>query len=182
MSPPGSTTPPRTHVAVMDLPPPEPKRGFPAALITVLVAIGMVAVLAVLYLYVLPNKNTVATNGPAAQSQASSAQIATPLKPVHPLAKHLEITGLRLTDDDRQRTQVQFVIVNHSAADLPPLNMQITLKEAGGKIIYEFPFAVPSLGPYESKDFTTPLKTQLKGYELPDWQFLRAAFEISSAQ
>lgn len=179
---PPSTPPPQKHVAVMDLPPapPEPKRGFPAALITLMVAIGMIALLAFLYLYVLPNKNTEATNSPAPQGQTSGAQ--TPAKSVHPLAKHLEITGLRLTEDERQRTQIQFVIVNHSAADLPPLNMQISLKDASGKLIYEFPYAVPSLGPYESKDFTTPLKTQLKAYELPDWQFLRASLQINSAQ
>ena len=65
------------------------------------------------------------------------------------------------------------------AADLPELKMQITVK-AAGKPLFDFPFTVSSLGPYESKDFSAPVQTTLKGYELPDWQFLKADFEITS--
>jgi hypothetical protein len=31
-----------------------------------------------------------------------------------------------------------------------------------------------SMEPYASKEFTAPLSTDKKAYELPDWQFLRA--------
>jgi hypothetical protein len=39
---------------------------------------------------------------------------------------------------------------------------------------------VASLGPQENKDVTVTVPTKLRLYELPDWQFLRAQFEITS--
>ena len=32
--------------------------------------------------------------------------------------------------------------------------------------------------PYEAKDMTIPVKTALRAYELPDWQFITATFQI----
>jgi hypothetical protein len=103
----------------------------------------------------------------------------TAAKKAHPLAKFLEVTGVRWSEDAKQKAKVQFIVVNHSAADLPELKMQITVK-AGDKPLFEFPFTVPSLGPYESNDFSAPVQTTLKEYELPDWQFLKVDFEITS--
>jgi hypothetical protein len=39
---------------------------------------------------------------------------------------------------------------------------------------------VAALGPYEAKEVETTVKSALRAYELPDWQFLRAEFEITS--
>ena len=43
-----------------------------------------------------------------------------------------------------------------------------------------FSFKIPLLGPYESKELKAPVDTKLRVYELPDWQFLRADFQITS--
>jgi hypothetical protein len=39
---------------------------------------------------------------------------------------------------------------------------------------------VPGLGPEESKAVEATTETKLRVYELPDWQFIRAFFEITS--
>jgi hypothetical protein len=149
-----------------------------------LIAVGFAAVLAgvlfLLYTYVLPRKSDAAsTSGAPASSTPAPVTQGAAARKAHPLAKFLEITGVRFTEDAKQKGKVQFIVVNHSAADLPELKMQITLK-AAGKPLFDFPFTVSSLGPYESKDFSAPIRTELKGYELPDWQFLKADFDITS--
>lgn len=97
--------------------------------------------------------------------------------PVHPLAKYIEISGVRIIEDRRGQAKIAYLIVNHSPADLPELQAQITLN-AGGKDMFTFPATIPSIGPYEAKDLTTTVKTQLKPYELPDWQVVKPAVRI----
>jgi hypothetical protein len=90
--------------------------------------------------------------------------------------KNVELTGLRLTEDDKQKAMVQCVVVNHSGADLGDISARVDLKAVTSKEqepVGTFSFKV-SLGPYESKDLKAPLTTKLRVYELPDWQFLRA--------
>ncbi len=101
----------------------------------------------------------------------------------NPIARHLEITGLRLTEDTRQRASIQFLVVNHSGADLGDFAAAVDLvavttdrqREPVGKFSFK-----TSLGPYESREMKAPVETRLRVYELPDWQFLRAEFRITS--
>ena len=99
----------------------------------------------------------------------------------HPLAKYVEIAGLRVMEDNRGQVKIGYIVVNHSPADLPDLRAQITLS-AAGKPVFEFPTTIPSIGPYESKDLTATVKTNLRPYELPDWQALKPTFVIKSEQ
>jgi hypothetical protein len=96
----------------------------------------------------------------------------------HPLAKYVEVTGVRLTDEKRKR-YCRLLVVNHSSADLPDLHMNVRVVAADKEIV-DFPVTVPSLGPYESRDVVTEVKVGLKPYEMPDWQMTRASFEITS--
>ena len=50
------------------------------------------------------------------------------------------------------------VVINHSGADLPELKLTVRVK-SDKKEIYSFPFTLPSIGPFESKDFSVPMKT-----------------------
>ncbi len=146
------------------------------ALVTALVALAMVAVLAGAY-FLLGNKRSSAA-APVASGNSTAPK---PLsKSTHPLAKYLELAGLRVTEGSRGGLDLHFIVVNHSAADLPELKMNVKVF-SDKKDIYDFPFTVSSIGPFESKDFSVPMKTNLKPYELPDWQFLRADFDITSA-
>jgi len=50
----------------------------------------------------------------------------------------------------------------------------------GDEPITEFEAKIPALGPQETKDVTAAAATKLRLYELPDWQFLRADFDVIS--
>lgn len=162
---------------------PARERGIHPWVMMLLAAAGIVALLAVLYLYVLPKRQAPSTTQQPAASTEQQAQTAAPAaapKTVHPYAKFLEVTGLRVNEDNKQRAQLQFIVVNHSAAELPEMRLEITVQSAG-KSLFDFPYTLPSLGPYETKEGTATLKTDLKPYEMPDWQFLKASFDITSA-
>lgn len=137
-------------------------------------ALGIVALLGLLYFYVLPRKPAETAASPAPVQNAAAPQNR------HPLAKHLEIVGVRIVESSGVSARIQFLVVNHSAADLPDMTMNVTLK-AGDRTLFTFPATLPSLGPYEYRELTTSVKTELKPYEMPDWQVLRPEFQLTSA-
>ncbi len=102
------------------------------------------------------------------------------------LLKFLEVTGLRLMEDDGRRIQLQFLVVNHSQAPLTDVGGTIALRpstaEPGAETLGTVAFRIPSLGPYASCELRAPLETKLRVYELPDWQYLRADLAITSPQ
>lgn len=147
------------------------------ALVALCSAVGIVALLAVLYLFVLPRRSA-RTSSVAMENAAVPGTAAAP---AHPLAKYIEVTGLRVMEGRAGQAKIAFVAVNHSPADLPDLSAQLTLA-GGGKEMFDFPVKIPSMGPYETKDITTAVKTNLKPYELPDWQTLRPTLRIISEQ
>jgi hypothetical protein len=102
----------------------------------------------------------------------------------HPLAKYIELAGFRLAESKPGELDVKFVAINHSEADLGDLDLTIRLKTTASKPddppVAEFQAKVPSLGPLEIRDIGAKLKTKLRIYELPDWQFMRAEFDITS--
>ena len=115
-----------------------------------------------------------------AAAPSQTAQIAAaetvPTTQSNPELKDLELIGFRLTEDDKQKPFVQFVVVNHSGADLGQLSLKGDLKgiaNRGMQTVGSFEFTTP-LNAYESKEVKVPLETKLRVYELPDWQFLRA--------
>jgi len=102
----------------------------------------------------------------------------------HPLAKYLELSGYRLTENGVGKLTVKFVVVNHSEADIGDLTLKVRLVTTAAKPedppITEFEAKVPALGPQEIKDVSATATTKLRIYELPDWQFIRAEVEILS--
>jgi hypothetical protein len=110
---------------------------------------------------------------------------AIPLKK-HPLAKYVELSGFRLAEASGGKLKIKFVVVNHSEADIGDLGVKVRLTTSTAKPedppIAEFETKVPSLGPEEIQDVTATVSTKLRLYELPDWQFIKAEFEITSPQ
>ena len=102
----------------------------------------------------------------------------------HRLTPYIEVTGLRLSEDAKQNAFIQFVVVNHWPAEIGDLAGAVNLKAVTAKgeqrPVGSFSFKIPLLGPYESKDLGVPVDTKLRVYELPDWQFLRADFQLTS--
>jgi hypothetical protein len=122
---------------------------------------------------------------PEAAKQAT-IEIAGPATTVskHPLAKYIELAGFRLTESKAGQLDVKFVAVNHSEAELGELRLNIRLRTTAAKTedppVAEFQATVPALSPLEIHDVSAKAATKLRIYELPDWQFLRAEFEITS--
>lgn len=77
---------------------------------------------------------------------------------------------------------MKFAAINHSQADLGDLVVKVRMVTVDAKPtdppVVEFETKISSLGPLETKDVTASTSTTLRLYELPDWQFLRAQFEI----
>ena len=110
---------------------------------------------------------------------------AVPMKK-HPLAKYVELVGFRLSEAGGGKLRVKFAVVNHSEADIGDLGVRVLLTTSSAKPddapIGVFDVKVPALGPQEIQDVSATVATKLRVYELPDWQFLKAEFEITSPQ
>jgi hypothetical protein len=177
-APPSAAPPvqPRRHV--------QSKPSVPGWLIALLVALVLVGAGAGAYFYLLPSSQSKSAPTAAASPFESPASAPSPAAKAHPFAKFIEIAGFRITEDARQKAQIRYLVVNHSGAELPDLTLTITLKTSTAKPedkpLAVFPAKAVRLGPYESRDLEASVKTELRAYELPDWQFLRAEFEITS--
>jgi hypothetical protein len=156
--------------------PPTNSHHVPNWAITLVVSVALISLCVLLYLATRPSK-------PAAQSTEKTAAASSAVKR-HPLSKHIEVTGIRINEDAAQKAQVEFLVVNHSGADIADLGGTLTLKPRGAKPenapLASFEFKVPSIGPYQSKELKTTVRSNMRAYELPDWQFLEADLEITS--
>jgi hypothetical protein len=92
----------------------------------------------------------------------------------HPLARHIEVAGLRMSEKSGGKLSVRMVVINHSQADISDLGLELSTPAC------TLPVKVGSLGPEESKDITAECTTTLRVYELPDWQFVRPSFKITA--
>lgn len=160
------------------------RRGLPGWLVTLLVAGGLFVVGAAGFYYGLPAWKTWRDTAGSPASAETPAEAFSSQSGKPRLAKFIEVTGFRITEDSRRRTQLQFLVVNHSAADIAGLEGSVWLRSASAKPgeapLASFPLKIPSIGPYESREVTTQIETKLRAYELPDWQYLRADLEITA--
>jgi hypothetical protein len=102
----------------------------------------------------------------------------------HPLAKFIELSGFRLAESTGGKLKVKFSAINHSDADLEEMQVHVRLItnvfKPGDAPVCEFDAKIPGLGPQEDRDVLTTSITKLHVYEIPDWQYLRADFDITS--
>lgn len=102
----------------------------------------------------------------------------------HPLDKYIELAGFRLSESGAGKLKVKFAAINHSEADLGELTVKVRLVTSAAKQgdppITEFEAKIPALGPEETQTISATANTKLRLYELPDWQYLRADFDITS--
>ena len=100
------------------------------------------------------------------------------------LAKYVEMAGFRLTESKQGKLNVRFSVINHSDADITNLGLDVRLKPTTAKPedppFCQFPVKVATLGPQDVANATGECTTTLRVYELPDWQFIRANFTITS--
>lgn len=189
MAPPASVTVP-SSAPVVPMPRPvaypqgQPKGGLPSWLVAAGVAALLVLVLAGGYLVLLPkmrNGQTTAAPQPAPavtlESPRTAQPAATPPTPTGSrLGKYIEVVGIRIVEENK-RTMVKFLLVNHAAAELTDVNGMVEIHPSkGGAMVGRVEVKIPSMEPYESREFNASLNTNLRAYEIPDWQFLRGQF------
>jgi hypothetical protein len=157
------------------VPPGQRRPAFPVWLLSLLIAVALIGAGAAFLLLRSP-KSADAPSRPAAVLETPSAP-SSAAAPASAVAKNLELTGFRLTEDSKQKAVLQFLVVNHSAADLGDVGAKVNLSalttQQRLQPVGTFVFRA-TLGPYESKELKVPVDTKLRVYELPDWQFLRA--------
>jgi hypothetical protein len=159
-------------------PPPAARAGLPTWLLTILFAFAFFGLVAGVYWIVgaargAGTKPTAAVESPAAKPNAKTS----------PYQKYIEIGGVRFLTDPKKKTEVRFVITNHSNADLLGLAGNVTVwgrtrnseEDAAGSFTFN-----TDLKAYESKELTAPLNTKLKIYELPDWQNVSTDVQITA--
>jgi hypothetical protein len=123
--------------------------------------------------------------------ETKPAKVASPYGPgpastssKNPLAKFIELAGFRLSEKGGSKLQIKFSAVNHSDADLEEIQVHVrlltTAAKPGDEPVAEFDAKIPALGPQEDHDVLATTSTKLRVYEMPDWQFLRADFDITS--
>ncbi len=101
----------------------------------------------------------------------------------HPLAKQIEVTGIRIREPKPGQAEVKMLVVNHSAADIADLRMTVSLIARGTeKEVATFPITVKRLGAFESTEASAKIKVALRAYELPDWQFLEAKLFVQALE
>lgn len=130
----------------------------------------------------------------SSSSPNKQAQPAAPAIPAHyvatntsnPVAKYVELVGFRINEMSPGHLEIQFGVVNHSEADIGDVKMTVNLGTTAAKPgeppLITFPATVSKLGPSELKNVAVQVPTKLRVYELPDWQFLKADFQITEPQ
>ncbi len=166
---------------------PAPRQAMPAWLMTIIFALAFGGLVGGAYYAIQLMRGP--RDSPAASVQAEkapAAEVGASAKGPHPLLKHIEIVGIRINEDAKKKTQVRFVIVNHSGAEITDLSGRVHLiartAKAGEAPVGTLTLKTPSLGPYESKEVSAALDTNLRAYELPDWQNVSVQVEITSPQ
>jgi hypothetical protein len=122
---------------------------------------------------------------PTADSKQGTIEISGPATTVkHPYAKYIELAGFRLVESKPGEVEVKIAVVNHSEADLGDLDFNIRLRTSTSKPedppVGTLQVKVAGLGPLEIRDVSAKIPSKLRVYELPDWQFLRGDFDITS--
>jgi hypothetical protein len=101
----------------------------------------------------------------------------------NPVAKYIELVGFRIIEKTPGKLNVEFGVVNHSEADIGDVAMTVNLRATTAKPddppLFSFDAKVPGLGPQDLKEVTVTLPSKMRVYELPDWQFIKADFQIT---
>ena len=155
------------------------KRGLPGWLVSLAVMFGLLAGGAAAVLYLLPASHSTAD----AKTTAPAETTAVVTEASHPLAQSLEVTGIRFVIDLNKKSEIHYLVVNHSPNEMSDMTVFVKVRAANSKPgsppLCQFSFRSTGLGPFESKEMTSPIEKVLKPVALPDWHDLRAEVQIA---
>jgi hypothetical protein len=165
---------------------PRKRVGIPAWTVSVVVATALFLGAGSLLQFITGNRDAKAAAPATQKSQPSTTTPAAPVSEPHPFARYIEVTGLRVVADLNHKSQVHYVVVNHSSAQLSNLAVHIAVRSvsdpASAGPLFTVSTVVPSLGPYQSKEIRTDLDSELRSSVLPDWENLRTEVRVGSQQ
>jgi hypothetical protein len=119
----------------------------------------------------------------AASETKAGLETAAGARNAHPLSKQIEVAGFRLRMPKPGQAEVQMLVVNHSAAEIAGLSMDVVLMAKGtSKEIAVLPVTVKRLSPFGSAEVTAKGKTLVSAIDLPDWQFLEARVVVQGTE
>lgn len=153
------------------------KAPMPTWLLTILCTAGFALIVVGAYWLFGSHNKTSASQAAAAAPAANAAPAA-----ASPWQKFIEVSGVRLQENPKKKNEIvaKFIVTNHSESDLPDLAGNVTVKaNSGGDPQGSFTFKT-SIGPYGSKEMTEPFQTNLKVYELPDWNVSHADLVVTN--
>ncbi len=160
---------------------------FPTWLVSVVVATCLFLGAGSLMQYLTPNHDArAASTAPASPASApASAPAAAPPLPVvqeHPLARFVEVAGVRVVNGPKGKPQLEYIVINHSGSPITGLDVRIAGRSAdapSGDPLFSVSGIVPALGPYQSKEMHTDLDAGLRAASLPDWRSLRTEILVA---
>ncbi len=97
-------------------------------------------------------------------------------------APFIEVTGLRVVADVNRRLHVQYVVVNHSAAQVSNLVLRIAVRSAlasSPEPLFTISALLTGLGPFASREVVTDVE-DVRAPNIPDWQYLKPKVQIVS--
>jgi hypothetical protein len=114
--------------------------------------------------------------------KVQAAEAALPATSSSPLSRAIEVTGFRIQADSAKKSEIQYLVVNHTPNRFAGVTVYVTLHAAseapGQPPLGRFEFAAPDLGAYESKEMSSAIERVNHPAHLPDWQDVRADVEI----
>jgi len=121
----------------------------------------------------------------AQTTQSVAAPIASAAVEQHPFSRFIEVTGIRVVADLSKKSQVQYIVVNHSSLAINNASVHLAVRSASESIGAAPLFTVSSvvsLGPFQSKEIRTDLDSQLRSTAIPEWDSLRPDVQVSIQQ
>ena len=95
----------------------------------------------------------------------------------------IEVTGFRILVDYNKKSEIHYLVVNHSPNELNDMTVYVTLHAAGAKPgqppLCRFSFRAPSMKAFEVKEMTASIEKLTRSVTLPDWQDLRAEVQVA---
>jgi hypothetical protein len=148
-------------------------------LVATIVILGAVSLLQ----YLTQDRETKAASI-TAPSQAANKATPVPQAPVlqeHPAARSVEVAGVRIVMGPNKKPQLQYIVVNHSSAEITGLNIRIAVRSVdalAGPPLFSVSSVVAALGPNQSKEIRADLNSSIQPSAIPDWQSLRTEILI----
>ncbi len=151
-------------------PPPEEQAGKPTWVIALLTVVGFLAIFGAAY-YMMGSHGSSSKDAAAAQKGANSQ------------SKDVEVVGIRIISAGEGQS-ARFLVVSHSGVELTDVTGNVTLWASTSRSeedqVGTFTFHVDSLKPTQFNELTSPLKTEKKASDMPDWHNITADVQITS--